>query len=159
MWLLLLIYVVLRALWKIDVYLISTLVNKSLYYYYYYYYYRRYRKYVILAIYSPLQDYQLLLAFTKQEPGTFKLRTNSLTISAQWLPSLIRINRLLFVFPPKLMVPKAGIVTAYQWVYCYITMFKLCKTAMQCTRPNFKGITLSWRNCFRNYMQMVVTHI
>jgi len=25
-------YVVLRALWKIDVYLISTLVNKSLYY-------------------------------------------------------------------------------------------------------------------------------
>jgi len=27
-------YVVLRALWKIDVYLISTLVNKSLYYYY-----------------------------------------------------------------------------------------------------------------------------
>ena len=37
MLLLLLIYVVLRALWKIDVYLISTLVNKSLYYYYYYY--------------------------------------------------------------------------------------------------------------------------
>jgi len=35
MLLLLLIYVVLRALWKIDVYLISTLVNKSLYYYYY----------------------------------------------------------------------------------------------------------------------------
>jgi len=33
---LLLIYVVLRALWKIDVYLISTLVNKSLYYYYHY---------------------------------------------------------------------------------------------------------------------------
>ena len=32
-------YVVLRALWKIDVHLISTLVNKSLYYYYYYYYY------------------------------------------------------------------------------------------------------------------------
>jgi len=32
---LLLNYVVLRALWKIDVYLISTLVNKSLYYYYY----------------------------------------------------------------------------------------------------------------------------
>jgi len=31
MLLLLLIYVVLRALWKIDVYLISTLVNKSLY--------------------------------------------------------------------------------------------------------------------------------
>jgi len=31
--LLLLIYVVLRALWKIDVHLISTLVNKSLYYY------------------------------------------------------------------------------------------------------------------------------
>jgi len=30
---------VLRALWKIDVHLISTLVNKSLYYYYYYYYY------------------------------------------------------------------------------------------------------------------------
>jgi len=29
----LLIYVVLRALWKIDVYLISTLVNKSLYYF------------------------------------------------------------------------------------------------------------------------------
>jgi len=28
-------YVVLRALWKIDVNLISTLVNKSLYYYYY----------------------------------------------------------------------------------------------------------------------------
>ena len=26
-----------RALWKIDVHLISTLVNKSLYYYYYYY--------------------------------------------------------------------------------------------------------------------------
>ena len=39
MLLLLLNYVVLRALWKIDVYLISTLVNKSLYYYYYYYYY------------------------------------------------------------------------------------------------------------------------
>ena len=33
--LLLLNYVVLRALWKIDVHLISTLVNKSLYYYYY----------------------------------------------------------------------------------------------------------------------------
>jgi len=33
MLLLLLNYVVLRALWKIDVYLISTLVNKSLYYY------------------------------------------------------------------------------------------------------------------------------
>jgi len=32
--LLLLNYVVLRALWKIDVHLISTLVNKSLYYYY-----------------------------------------------------------------------------------------------------------------------------
>jgi len=31
--LLLLNYVVLRALWKIDVHLISTLVNKSLYYY------------------------------------------------------------------------------------------------------------------------------
>ena len=30
--LLLLTYVVLRALWKIDVHLISTLVNKSLYY-------------------------------------------------------------------------------------------------------------------------------
>jgi len=29
---------ILRALWKIDVYLISTLVNKSIYYYYYYYY-------------------------------------------------------------------------------------------------------------------------
>ena len=29
-------YFVLRALWKIDVYLISTLVNKSLYYYYHY---------------------------------------------------------------------------------------------------------------------------
>jgi len=39
MLLLLLIYVVLMALWKIDVYLISSLVNKSLYYYYYYYYY------------------------------------------------------------------------------------------------------------------------
>jgi len=37
MLLLLLIYVVLRALWKIDVHLISTLVNISLYYYYYYY--------------------------------------------------------------------------------------------------------------------------
>jgi len=36
MLLLLLIYVVLRALWKIDIYLISTLVNKSLYYYYVY---------------------------------------------------------------------------------------------------------------------------
>jgi len=35
MLLLLLNYVVLRALWKIDVHLISTLVNKSLYYYYY----------------------------------------------------------------------------------------------------------------------------
>ena len=33
------------ALWKIDVYLISTLVNKSLYYYYYYYYYSIYRIY------------------------------------------------------------------------------------------------------------------
>ena len=31
-------YVVLRALWKIDVHLINTLVNKSIYYYYYYYY-------------------------------------------------------------------------------------------------------------------------
>ena len=37
MLLLLLNYVVLRALWKIDVHLISTLVNKSLYYYYYIY--------------------------------------------------------------------------------------------------------------------------
>jgi len=35
MLLLLLIYVVLMALCKIDVHLISTLVNKSLYYYYY----------------------------------------------------------------------------------------------------------------------------
>ena len=35
MLLLLLNYVVLRALWKIDVHLISTLVNKSLYSYYY----------------------------------------------------------------------------------------------------------------------------
>jgi len=35
MLLLLLNYVVFRALWKIDVHLISTLVNKSLYYYYY----------------------------------------------------------------------------------------------------------------------------
>jgi len=33
---LLLNYVVLWALWKIDVYLISTLVNNNLYYYYYY---------------------------------------------------------------------------------------------------------------------------
>ena len=33
MLLLLLNYVVLRALWKIDVHLISTLVNKSIYYY------------------------------------------------------------------------------------------------------------------------------
>ena len=39
MLLLLLNYVVLRALWKIDVHLIRTLVNKSVYYYYYYYYY------------------------------------------------------------------------------------------------------------------------
>jgi len=39
MLLLLLNYVVLRALWKIDEHLISTLVNKSLYNYYYYYYY------------------------------------------------------------------------------------------------------------------------
>jgi len=38
MLLLLLIYVVMRVLWKIDVYLISTLVNKSLYYYNYYYF-------------------------------------------------------------------------------------------------------------------------
>ena len=36
--LLLLNYVVLRALWKIDVHIISTIVNKSLYYYYYFYY-------------------------------------------------------------------------------------------------------------------------
>jgi len=35
MLLLLLNYVVLRALWKTDVHLISTLVNKSIYYYYY----------------------------------------------------------------------------------------------------------------------------
>jgi len=35
MLLLLLNYVRLSALWKIDVYLISTLVNKSLYYQYY----------------------------------------------------------------------------------------------------------------------------
>ena len=35
MLLLLLNYVMLRALWKKDVHLISTLVNKSLYYYYY----------------------------------------------------------------------------------------------------------------------------
>jgi len=33
MLLLLLNYVVLTAIWKIDVYLISTLVNKNLYYY------------------------------------------------------------------------------------------------------------------------------
>jgi len=36
MLLLLLNYVELRAIWKINVYLISTLVNKSLYYYHYY---------------------------------------------------------------------------------------------------------------------------
>ena len=35
MLLLLLNYIVLKALWKIDVYLISTLVNESIYYYYY----------------------------------------------------------------------------------------------------------------------------
>jgi len=35
MLLLLLDYVLLRALWKIDVHLISTLINKSLYYYYF----------------------------------------------------------------------------------------------------------------------------
>jgi len=34
---LLLIYFVVRVLWKIDVYLITTLVKRSLYYYYYYY--------------------------------------------------------------------------------------------------------------------------
>ena len=39
MLLLLLNYVVLRALWKIDVHLISTLVNKSIYYYLFFYYY------------------------------------------------------------------------------------------------------------------------
>jgi len=38
-------YVVLRALWKIDVHLISTLINKSLYYYYYHYYYYYYYYY------------------------------------------------------------------------------------------------------------------
>jgi len=37
MLLLLLNFVVLRALWKIDVHLISTIVNKSLYLHYYYY--------------------------------------------------------------------------------------------------------------------------
>jgi len=31
--------VVLRALWKLNIHLISTLVDKGLYYYYYYYYY------------------------------------------------------------------------------------------------------------------------
>jgi len=35
--LLVLFYVVLRALWKIDEYIISILVNKSIYYYYYIY--------------------------------------------------------------------------------------------------------------------------
>jgi len=34
-------YVVLMALWKIDVNLIITLVNKSIYHHYYYYYYRQ----------------------------------------------------------------------------------------------------------------------
>jgi len=53
MLLLLLNYVVLWALWKIDVHLISTLVNKSLYYYYYYYYYYFYYNLMLtIAIYS-----------------------------------------------------------------------------------------------------------
>jgi len=47
MLLLLLIYVVLRALWNIDVYLISTLVNKGLYYCYYYYYKSLYNKIIL----------------------------------------------------------------------------------------------------------------
>ena len=52
MLLLLLNYVVLRALWKIDVYLISALVNKSLYYYYYYIYCARKLSKSILALHS-----------------------------------------------------------------------------------------------------------
>jgi len=47
MLLLLLNYVVLRALWKIDVNLISTLVSKSLYYYYYCYHLRRLVEYTL----------------------------------------------------------------------------------------------------------------
>jgi len=51
--LLLLNYVVLRALWKIDVHLISTLVNKRLYYYYYYYYY-----FIIIIFFKMITTYK-----------------------------------------------------------------------------------------------------
>ena len=63
MLLLLLIYVVLRALWEKDVYLISTLVNKSLYYYYYYllliyYYYYTLTQGILNVNVSPLKESQ-----------------------------------------------------------------------------------------------------
>jgi len=50
MLLLLSIYVVLRALWKTDVYLISTLVTKNLYYYSYYYYSYYYYHYYYYSV-------------------------------------------------------------------------------------------------------------
>ena len=63
MLLLLLNYVVLRALWEIDVYLISTLVNKSLHYYYYYlsfiyYYYYTLTQGILNVNVSPLKESQ-----------------------------------------------------------------------------------------------------
>ena len=67
MLLLLLIYVVLRALWKIDVYLISTLVNKSLYYYYNNHYHIYYSCKVINVpslFHLPIMPYQCLMIWT-----------------------------------------------------------------------------------------------
>jgi len=61
MLLLLLNYVVLRALWEIDVYLISTLVNKSLHYYYLlliYYYYYTLTQGILNVNVSPLKESQ-----------------------------------------------------------------------------------------------------
>ena len=67
MLLLLLIYVVLRALWKIDVHQISTLVNKSIYYYYYYFYlyyyksiYHYYTSNMLSHTYGHLKTYTII---------------------------------------------------------------------------------------------------
>ena len=82
MLLLLLNYVVLRALWKIDVYLISTLVDKSLYYYYYYYYY-----------------YNL---FTVNRTSVYNNKLHCINIcmnlSVQWTQSVVYTLRILYTY-------------------------------------------------------------
>ena len=96
MLLLLLNYVVLRALWKIDVYLISTLVNKYIYYYYYYYYYIHcicvnvYMNYIVL---QNIHYNYIHGTYTFQFSEEIQFTQKS-TVVMEWRASLICINGL-----------------------------------------------------------------